>query len=80
MGISQVMNPLTPGLQRSVFGSRQARGWRNGCRVLADDLQLGRRVALKLLPPETEADPLARRRFTCACPFMLDIDHIRYHG
>ncbi len=70
------MNPVTPGLQVGRYVIRAKLGAGGMADVFrADDLQLGRRVALKFLPPETEADPLARRRLLREARAAATLDH-----
>ena len=70
------MNPVTPGLQLGRYIVRAKLGSGGMADVfLADDLQLGRRVALKFLPVETEADPLARRRLLREARAAATLDH-----
>jgi serine/threonine protein kinase/formylglycine-generating enzyme required for sulfatase activity len=70
------MNPVTPGLQLGRYAIRAKLGAGGMADVfLADDLQLGRRVALKFLPPATEADPLARRRLLREARAAATLDH-----
>lgn len=70
------MNPVTPGLQLGRYVIRAKLGAGGMADVfLADDLQLGRRVALKFLPAETEADPLARRRLLREARAAATLDH-----
>ena len=70
------MNPVTPGLQFGRYVIRGKLGAGGMADVfLADDTQLGRRVALKFLPPETEADPLAQRRLLREARAAATLDH-----
>ncbi len=46
-----------------------------GAVYLATDARLGRRVALKLLPPSWAADPLALRRFAQEARALAALDH-----
>jgi eukaryotic-like serine/threonine-protein kinase len=71
-----MMMPITPGLQfgRYVIRARLGAGGM-GEVFLADDTQLARRVALKVLPPETEADPLAKRRLLREARAAATLDH-----
>ena len=57
------MDPITAGTQlgRYVICTRLGAGGMAEV-YLADDTQLGRRVAVKLLPPETESDAHAQQR------------------
>jgi len=70
------MSPVMPGLQLGRYVIRAKLGAGGMADVfLADDLQLGRRVALKLLPPDTEADPIARRRLLREARAAATLDH-----
>ena len=68
--------PITTGLQfgRYVIRARLGAGGM-GEVFLADDTQLARRVALKVLPPETEADPLAKRRLLQEARAAATLNH-----
>ena len=67
---------MTPGQQFGRYVIRAKLGAGGMAEVyLADDQQLGRRVALKLLPPATETDPLARRRLVREARAAATLDH-----
>src|SRR4029453_16156604 len=70
------MIPVTSNLKsdRYVVRARLGAGGM-GEVFLADDTQLGRRVALKFLKPEAEADPLARRRPLGEARAAATLDH-----
>jgi eukaryotic-like serine/threonine-protein kinase len=70
------MNPVIAGLQvgRYVIRGKLGAGGM-GDVFLADDTQLGRRVALKFLKPESEADPLAQRRLLREARAAAILDH-----
>jgi formylglycine-generating enzyme required for sulfatase activity/tRNA A-37 threonylcarbamoyl transferase component Bud32/pimeloyl-ACP methyl ester carboxylesterase len=68
--------PITPGVQLGRYLIRAKIGAGGMAEVyLADDTQLGRRVALKFLPPETEADTLAQRRLLREARAAATLDH-----
>jgi eukaryotic-like serine/threonine-protein kinase len=70
------MNPITPGLGGGRYVVRGKLGAGGMADVfLADDIQLGRRVALKFLKAETEADPLVRRRLLREARAAATLDH-----
>jgi eukaryotic-like serine/threonine-protein kinase len=70
------MIPVTSNLKsdRYVVRARLGAGGM-GEVFLADDTQLGRRVALKFLKLEAEADPLARRRLLREARAAATLDH-----
>ena len=70
------MLPVTPNLiiGRYVVRTRLGAGGM-GEVFLADDTQLGRRVALKFLTPGAEADPLAGRRLLREARAAATLDH-----
>ena len=70
------MRAITAGLEFGRYVIRGKLGAGGMAEVfLADDTQLGRRVALKFLPPETEADPLAQRRLLREARAAATLDH-----
>jgi eukaryotic-like serine/threonine-protein kinase len=70
------MPSITTGVQlgRYVIRGRLGAGGM-GEVYLADDTQLGRRVALKVLPPEREQDLLAQRRLVREAQAAATLDH-----
>jgi eukaryotic-like serine/threonine-protein kinase len=70
------MDPIAPGQQFGRYVIRAKIGAGGMAEVyLADDTQLGRRVALKFLPPETEADVVAQRRLFREARSAATLDH-----
>ena len=70
------MQSITTGVQlgRYVIRARLGAGGM-GEVYLADDTQLGRRIALKVLPPEREKDLLAQRRLVREARAAATLDH-----
>jgi serine/threonine protein kinase/formylglycine-generating enzyme required for sulfatase activity len=70
------MQPIETGQQFGRYVIRGKLGAGGMAEVfLADDTQLGRRVALKFLPPETQADPVAQRRLLREARAAAILDH-----
>ena len=70
------MQPIETGQQFGRYVIRGKLGAGGMAEVfLADDTQLGRPVALKFLPPETQADPLAQRRLLREARAAAILDH-----
>ena len=70
------MHPITPGMQFGHYVIRARLGAGGMGEVyLADDTQLGRRVALKVLPADREADPTAQRRLEREARAAAQLDH-----
>ena len=70
------MNPIASGQQFGRYQIRAKLGAGGMAEVyLADDLQLGRRVALKFLAPETETDVVAQRRLLREARAAATLDH-----
>jgi serine/threonine protein kinase len=70
------MQPIATGQQFGRYVIRGKLGAGGMAEVfLADDTQLGRPVALKFLPPETQADPLAQRRLLREARAAAILDH-----
>jgi formylglycine-generating enzyme required for sulfatase activity len=68
--------PITPGLVVGRYVVRSKLGAGGMAEVyLADDTQLGRRVALKFIQPGTEADPVAQRRLLREARAAASLDH-----
>jgi serine/threonine protein kinase/formylglycine-generating enzyme required for sulfatase activity len=70
------MMPIEPGLQIGRYIIRHKLGAGGMAEVfLADDTQLGRRVALKFLPAETASDDHAQRRLLREARAAATLDH-----
>ena len=70
------MHPIAPGQQFGRYLIRAKLGAGGMAEVyLADDLQLGRPVALKFLAPETETDLVAQRRLLREARAAATLDH-----
>ena len=71
-----MVNPITSGLHVGRYVIRAKLGAGGMAEVfLADDTQLGRRVALKFIQPDTESDPLAQRRLIREARAAAVLDH-----
>jgi eukaryotic-like serine/threonine-protein kinase len=70
------MDPILPGQQFGRYVIRAKLGAGGMAEVyLAEDTQLGRRVALKFLSPDTQADPIAQRRLLREARAVAAFDH-----
>ena len=68
--------PITPGLEIGRYVIRNRLGAGGMAEVyLADDTQLGRKVALKFIHPDTASDPLAQRRLAREARAAAILDH-----
>ena len=70
------MIPIAPGVRLGRYQIRSKLGAGGMAEVyLADDLELGRPVAIKLLPPEDTADATARKRLVREARAAATLDH-----
>jgi formylglycine-generating enzyme required for sulfatase activity/predicted Ser/Thr protein kinase len=71
-----MLNPITPGLEIGRYVIRAKLGAGGMAEVyLADDTQLGRKVALKFIQSDTETDPHAQRRLVREARAAAILDH-----